>query len=346
MSDDSDNLTPPSGDGKPFNRGHFRVLPGGDAAPARDSVDIDPTAWSSQDVGSMLRIDQPTPDISDELDTETEQPFEPAAEPDAVTDAAAPVADTPTSATPTGEQAPRSSYEVAYADGSTTPPQPPKRSVLSTLRHGRPEAAIASAEGADIWAAHRGPDAAPSLAGSPQAAPAVQGRRRQRATLLVLALATGLAVIAAAVVALGGGQPSSSPHKHATARVTQTVTQPALTQTVATVTTPAKTVVKKHHRRKHQRKPVVHHKTSTTTTAVTSTTTAAYTPPARTTTALTHEQTTSTPTKTTATKTTATKSTTSQTSTSSTSGAVNCAKVMQGYQSGALPTPAQAACAP
>jgi hypothetical protein len=188
---------------------------------------------------------------------------------------------------------------------------------------------------------YRQPAPAP---GPRRARSSAEGSRGRRRVLPVLALTLLLGFVGAitAITTSGGTQAHGSHDKNLghqrTGRASvQTVTQPV------TATTRAATKNRVRHHKKHH-KPAVR-RTSTTTTGATYTQTYS-TPAATETTAVNTEQTTSTSTKTTAAKTTAVKTTASKTSTGSGTGPSNCAQAMNGYQSGDLPTPAQAACAP
>jgi len=249
-------------------------------------------------------------------------------------------------------------FELSYSDGSTAPVDPRRRSLIrrcSRSQESVDEVRLAQAleeTTADVWSAHRdeswptggadaGTAAAEPLAAAPQTRHPVGGSRGPA----VLALVTVLAVILAAggLVALnqsGTQEPKASLTTHT---VTQIVTTPVTATRLATDRRKQVRQDKKAHKRtvRHASATAIVATTTTTTTTATATTTATYTTPATTTPAVNTERTTST-----ATEIAQPKTTVSKTSMGSGTAAVNCAQAMKGYQSGDLPTPAQAACAP
>ncbi len=279
MAEGSSNNTPPSGDGNPSVRGHLRVIPAPDPLREQLAAPADPTVWSSQDVAAMLRLGDEPPAAEDTADQDS--PAVASREVDTPTPTEAPAFEKDNQGI--HGTADLGGYEVAYADGSTTPIEPPKRKFLrrgepepDAIDHSRLEEAIA-VSAVDVWAAHREapitPESTPRVwEPQPQArdvplVPAPDRARRRRTPLILLAvpLAVVLAVGVGAVALRGGGRgevkASHSP-KHQAPTPTVSVTAPAQTATTASTTTtalkhPVRKRRKQHHPVKAQKKPIV-----------------------------------------------------------------------------------------
>jgi hypothetical protein len=261
MTDDPANHTPPSGDGNHYDRKHLRVIPTPDVTQEVPSAPVDPTVMSSQDIAAMLRVEQPSAadDVAEASDAEL-----------SAQDQAPELDEQPEYQQLLSPPGDLDAYELTYADGSTTPVEPPKRGLFRRGDRDPPELdeqqlheAIA-ATNVDVWAAHRAES--PELTPEPEApsrdqpdvvlpmtTPAVAQRRRAPHALLALLLALVIGIGVAAMELLGGGggeaKVAHHPSKHHASHPTLTVTQPATTPTTAT--TPAVRKVRKHHKKHH-----------------------------------------------------------------------------------------------
>ena len=285
MADDA-NITPRPGDPR-LARDRLRVIRGGESPAEAITVDA-PSADSMRGLDfeeMLLSGSEPASEpVPEPIVALTEEPE--ASELQPASAVASEIEQIPTVEeldVPSGTD----DFELSYSDGSTTPVDPPRRSLVRRRSRGQEEpvdeARLAQAledSTADVWAAHRdeswaadgtdawGPTAEP-FAAEPQPQRDGGGPRG----LAVLALIALLVVVvgAGAFVAVNGGVTPipAVTHKPKTARGTQTVAQ---TVSPPAVTTAAKTVVKKHHKQRavHHRKATTH----VTGTAKTTTTTA------------------------------------------------------------------------
>jgi hypothetical protein len=274
--DPADN-TPRSGDGNPYDRKHLRVIPTPDVSLEPQTVPTDPTAFSSQDIAALLRLDQPTDEVVEAREVEQEEDSEPTQQPPLDLhdhdDLPAPA--------PANEEL--DDYELTYADGSTTPVESVKRSRFRRGTRGGDDAdaqqlrQALAAPAVDIWAAHR--DSSPTPVAEPPAAaldeptptptptptpapaalpPATPDRRRRSlglallALLLIAVLGAGVATVAVTDGGGGGAKVADHSANHSPSHSALTPIQALSTPTTSTTSSVRK--VRKHHKKRHRAK--------------------------------------------------------------------------------------------
>ena len=212
MTDDIKNFTPDAGAAKRTSRGHLWSVATGDQLGEPVTVDVAPDSMAGLDHVAMLRGDaEPGAGAADASESEAINDGAEHVSEELPTVAYAPALD--------GRQEPvedLETFELPYADGSTTPAKPVKRHRLRPRQKTSPadhelEAAIA-ATSTDVWAAHRNDqfDSDPEPAsGQPIGIPTAsegQDRSRGRRLLALVAVAAVVVVLAgASIVVFGGG---------------------------------------------------------------------------------------------------------------------------------------------
>lgn len=275
MASDHRKNTPPSDGGNPYDRKqHLRVVPGLEASQA-SGVGTDPAGMGSQDVASLLRLEPPSgaPDVNDIAPQPTspaiadDEKAEAIDDGDRLRDPSRGVV-APSPSEPPGDEL--GDFELAYADGTTTPPPPKHRVLRRPNRNQRPDhEELQQPAGAGARAAHHDDEyrARPAEVERPshvlaQQPVEISGKPTTgRPWKPLIGLTAALLLIGGVLVAglIGGG----SGELKAAQTVVQTVTTPVtVTQTTAAHTT----TTSKHHVTKHR---IVKHKTTKLKTAVT-----------------------------------------------------------------------------
>lgn len=289
MASGPTNLTPPSGDGNPYDRKHhLRVIPTPDVAQEVSSAAIDPAGMGSQDVASLLRLEQRPPAATDatDLNTQLSAPIVPdddkaVATYDVADDGRSSGASRGVDALPSGDQpgGDLGDFELRYADGTATPSK--HRVLFRRTRNQGPDhhehlQAVLAETGPGVRAAHHddewgdGPaEVETSSRGLAQqhvdiSDKPTNGRPLMPLIVLTAALLLIGIVLVAGLIGGGSGEPKAA----------QTVVQTVTTPVTVTRTTPAKTTTTpKHHVKRHR---IVRHQTTkpkaTVTTPATSTT--------------------------------------------------------------------------